>query len=197
METPEAGNSVMTHRVLQRRIAIKIPMHKWHCLLLHFRHILLHYFRRSHLNFRRPLLCCFRHSLLYSRRSLLCHFLHSFDIVLISCVMQQEDLTENLPVQLSTLNSHFVVDSHTSKCPGKSFHMAKKDIRGHLGGKRIQLCFIIFNLLFLMNVVSSWKVKVNFTHVKTIVGLLCDREMTRPSGSPQTCWSCFGLPHGE
>lgn len=44
--------------------------------------------------------------------------------------------------------------------------MAKKDIRGHLGGKRIQLCFIIFNLLFLMNVVSSWKVKVNFAHVK-------------------------------
>ena len=57
--------------------------------------------------------------------------------------------------------------------------MAKKDIRGHLGGKRIQLCFIIFNLLFLMNVVSSWKVKVNFAHVKPhasillFVGLLC------------------------
>ena len=28
-------------------------------------------------------------------------------------------------------------------------------------------------------------------------GLSHDREMTRPSGSPQTCWSCFGLPHGE
>ena len=57
--------------------------------------------------------------------------------------------------------------------------MAKKDIRGHLGGKRIQLCFIIFNLLFLMNVVSSWKVKVNFAHVKPhasnllFVGILC------------------------
>ena len=57
--------------------------------------------------------------------------------------------------------------------------MAKKDIRGHLGGKRIQLCFMIFNLFFLMNVVSSWKVKVNFAHVKPhasnllFVGLLC------------------------
>ena len=57
--------------------------------------------------------------------------------------------------------------------------MAKKDIRGDLGGKRIQLCFMIFNLLFLMNVVSSWSVKVNFAHVKAhasnllFVGILC------------------------
>ena len=93
---------------------------------------------------------------------------------------QQEDLTERFT---STLNSHFDADSHTWKCPGKSFHMAKKDIWGHLGGKRIQLCFIIFNLLFLMNVVSSWKVKVNFAHVKPhasnllFVGLLCGGQL--------------------
>ena len=66
--------------------------------------------------------------------------------------------------------------------------MAKKDIRGHLGGKRIQLCFIIFNLLFLMNVVSSWKVKVNFAHVKPhasnllFVGLLCDSAQWASKG---------------
>ena len=84
---------------------------------------------------------------------------------------QLEDLTERFT---STLNSHFDADSHTWKCPGKSFHMAKKDIWGHLGGKRIQLCFMIFNLLFLMNVVSSWSVKVNFAHVNELfVGLLC------------------------
>ena len=89
--------------------------------------------------------------------------------------MQQEDLTERFT---STLNSHFDADSHTWKCPGKSFHMAKKDIWGHLGGKRIQLCFMIFNLFFLMNVVSSWIVKSYFAHVKPhasnllLVGLL-------------------------
>ena len=46
--------------------------------------------------------------------------------------MQQEDLTERFT---STLNSHYDADSHTWKCPGKSFHMAKKDIWGHLGKK--------------------------------------------------------------
>ena len=89
---------------------------------------------------------------------------------------QLEDLTERFT---STLNSHFDADSHTWKCPGKSFHMAKKDIWGHLGEERIQLCFMIFNLIFLMTLVSSRRVRYNFAHVKPhasnllFVGLLC------------------------
>ena len=77
--------------------------------------------------------------------------------------MQEEDRAERFT---TTLSSIFDASSHTEKCPGKTFNMAKKDSWGHLGNKRMQVCFIIFDLYFQMVVVSSWKVKVNFALVK-------------------------------
>ena len=77
--------------------------------------------------------------------------------------MQEEDRAERFA---TTLSSKFDASSHTEKCPGKTFNMAKKDIWGHLGNKIMQVCFIIFDLYFQMVVVSSRKVKVNFALVK-------------------------------
>ncbi len=71
--------------------------------------------------------------------------------------MQQEDCAEKF---LIILNSKFDANSHTEKCPGKMFHMAKKDTRGHLGRKLMQVCFIIFSLYFKIVVVSSLSAKV-------------------------------------
>ena len=77
--------------------------------------------------------------------------------------MQEEDRAERFT---TTLSSIFDASSHTEKCPGKTFNMAKKDSWGHLGNKRMQVCFIIFDLYFQMVVVSSRKVKVNFALVR-------------------------------